>query len=154
MEKENIKTLALTVATLVGDISQKVVSSWKNELYKYITGVVQGNKHKLISINGMSDHIHILIGIHPTQSISDLIQDIKTSSSKWINDMKFIKGRFEWQSGYGAFTYGKSQIQIVTTYIENQGKHHTKKTFQEEYIEFLKRFEINYNENYIFKDLI
>ena len=131
-----------------------IASGSKDELYQYITGTVQHNKHKLISINGMSDHIHILIGIHPTQSLSDLIQDIKTSSSKWINDMKFIKGKFEWQSGYGAFTYGKSQIQIVAAYIENQEKHHSKKTFKEEYIEFLKKFEIDYNENYIFKDLI
>lgn len=84
-------------------------TSWKDELYKYITGIIQNNKHKLITINGMSDHIHILIGLRPTQSISDLIQDIKGNSSKWINEKKFVKGKFEWQEGYGAFSYGKSQ---------------------------------------------
>ena len=128
--------------------------NWKDELYQYITGIVRNNKHKLISINGMYDHIHILIGLHPTQSLSDLIQDVKGSSSKWINDKKFIKGRFEWQAGYGAFTYGRSQVKIVAAYIENQEKHHATKTFKEEYLEFLQKFEIDYDEKYIFKDLI
>lgn len=131
-----------------------IASGWKNELYQYITGIVRNNKHKLISINGVPDHIHILIGLQPTQSLSDLIQDIKASSSKWINDKNFIKGVFEWQLGYGAFSYGRSQIKIVAAYIENQEKHHAKKTFQEEYIEFLKMFEIDYDEKYIFKELI
>ena len=83
-------------------------SSWKNELYKYITGIVQRNNHKLISINGMSDHIHILIGLRPTQSISDLMQDIKGNSSKWINEKPFVKRKFEWQEGFGAFSNSKS----------------------------------------------
>ncbi|WP_018342603.1 IS200/IS605 family transposase [Cytophaga aurantiaca] len=131
-----------------------IASYWKDELYQYITGIVRNNKHKLISINGMSDHIHILISIHPTQSVSDLIQEVKASSSKWINDKKFIKGRFEWQSGYGAFSYSRSQIKVVAAYIENQEKHHAKKTFKEEYIEFLQKFEIEYDEKFIFKDLI
>jgi putative transposase len=131
-----------------------IASYWKDELYQYITGIIRNNKHKLILINGMPDHIHILIGIHPTQSISDLIQDIKANSSKWINDKKFVKGRFEWQSGYGAFSYSRSQIKVVAAYIENQEKNHTKKTFKEEYIEFLQKFEIDYDEKFIFKDLI
>ena len=129
-------------------------SSWKDELYKYITGIIQNNKHKLISINGMPDHLHILIGMRPTQSISDLLQDIKGSSSKWINEKKFLKSKFEWQEGYGAFSYGKSQIQSVIDYIENQEKHHQKKSFQEEYIDFLNLFEIEYDERYTFKELI
>lgn len=129
-------------------------TSWKDELYKYITGIIQNNKHKLITINGMSDHIHILIGLRPTQSISDLIQDIKGNSSKWINEKKFVKGKFEWQEGYGAFSYGKSQIKDVIEYIENQELHHQKKTFTEEYLNFLRKFEVEYDEKYIFKELI
>ncbi len=131
-----------------------IQSSWKDELYKYITGVVQGNKHKLISINGMADHIHILIGLRPTQSISNLMQDIKGSSSKWINEKKFIKGKFEWQEGYGAFSYGKSQIKHVIEYIENQELHHRRKTFKEEYLDFLQKFDVDYDEKYIFKELV
>ncbi len=128
-------------------------NSWKDELYCYISGIVQHNKHKMIAINGMSDHIHLLIGMRPTQSISELLQDIKGSSSKWINEKKFIKSRFEWQEGYGVFSYGKSQIKNVITYIENQEEHHKKKTFREEYLEFLKIFEIDFDEKYIFKEL-
>lgn len=128
--------------------------TWKDELYKYITGIIQNHKHKMLIINGMPDHLHILIGMRPNQSISDLMQDIKGSSSGWINEKKLVKGKFEWQEGYGAFSYGKSQIKDVITYIENQEKHHKKRTFREEYIEFLEKFEIEYDDRYIFKELI
>ena len=131
-----------------------IQASWKDELYKYITGIVKQNKHKLISINGMSDHIHILIGMRPHQSISDLMQDVKGNSSKWINEKKLVKGKFEWQEGYGAFSYGKSQIKNVILYIENQEQHHKKKTFREEYLDFLVKFEIEYDEQYIFNELV
>lgn len=131
-----------------------IQSSWKDELYKYITGIVQKNTHKMISINGMSDHIHILIGIRPIQSISDLMQDVKGGSSKWINEKKFTEAKFEWQEGYGAFSYSKSQVKEVTAYIENQELHHKKRTFREEYLDFLQKFEIDYDEKYIFKELI
>ncbi len=129
-------------------------SSWKDELYRYMTGIVQNNKHKLIAINGMPDHIHILIGMRPTQSISDLMQDIKGSSSKWINQKGFIKVKFEWQEGYGAFSYGKSQVKDVIAYIENQEQHHSRKTFRDEYLDFLKKFDVEYDEQYIFKEMI
>lgn len=131
-----------------------ISNTWKDELYKYITGVVQNHKHKLISINGISDHIHVLLGLHTTQSISDLIQDIKANSSKWINQKKFTKSKFEWQAGYGAFSYSRSQLKQVASYIENQEQHHTKKTFREEHIEFLKRFEVDYDKKFIFHDVI
>lgn len=131
-----------------------ISSSWKDELYQYITGIVQNNKHKLICINGMPDHIHILIGVRPHQSISDLMQDVKGGSSKWINEKKFLKGKFEWQQGYGAFSYGKSQVKDVVHYIQNQEQHHQKKTFLQEYVEFLEKFEVEYEELYIFKELI
>lgn len=131
-----------------------IQSGWKEELYKYITGISQNNNHKLLAINGMSDHIHILIGIRPSQSISDLMKDIKQGSSKWINENKFTKSHFEWQEGYGAFSYSKSQINNVIRYIQNQEEHHKTKTFIEEYIEILEKFEIEYDSKYIFKELI
>lgn len=129
-------------------------NSWKDELYKYITGIVQNQKHKMICINGVTDHIHVLIGMHPTQSISDLMQDIKGSSSKWINEKKFVKGKFVWQEGFGGFSYSKLQIKEVCYYIENQESHHKKESFKEEYLKFLEKFGIEYDEKYIFKDLI
>lgn len=127
--------------------------SWKNELYKYITGIIQKNNHKLLAINGMPDHIHILIGLRPTQSISDLMQDVKANSSRWINQKGYLNCRFEWQEGYGAFSYSKSHLKNVIRYIENQELHHKRKTFLEEYVEFLEKFEIEYDSRYIFKDL-
>ncbi len=128
--------------------------SWKDELYKYITGIVQNNDHKMLIINGMPDHIHILTGMRPAQSVSDLLQDIKGGSSKWINEKEFTNRHFTWQGGYGAFSYGKSQIKNVISYIKNQEKHHRKKSFQEEYVEFLDKFEVDYDERYIFKPLV
>jgi REP element-mobilizing transposase RayT len=125
---------------------------WENSLYKYITGIVQANKHKMITINGMPDHIHLLIGFRTTQSIADLMQDVKTGSSKWINDNKYCKSRFEWQSGYGAFSYSKSQLPDVIRYIENQKEHHSKRTFLEEYKMFLEKFEVEYEEKYLFRE--
>lgn len=124
---------------------------WKDELYKYITGIVQNNKHKLLAINGMPDHIHLLFGFRPTQSLADLMQDIKGGSSKWINEKGFIKSRFSWQEGYGAFSYSKSELPNVLNYIDNQQIRHRKKTFTEEYLEMLKEFEIDYDERYVFK---
>jgi putative transposase len=127
---------------------------WKEELNKYITEIIQSNKHKLLAINGMPDHIHILIGMRPSQSISDLMKDVKQSSSLWINENKLTSIKFEWQEGYGAFSYSKSQIDNVIKYINNQEEHHKKKTFIEEYLEMLTKFEVEYDEKYIFKDLI
>jgi REP element-mobilizing transposase RayT len=126
---------------------------WKNELYKYITGIIQHHKHKLIAINGMEDHLHVLFGMRPAQSLSDLMQDVKGSSSKWINEKKFVKSRFEWQEGYGAFSYSKSQIRNVISYIQNQEAHHQKYSFLDEYKLFLKKFDVDYDERYIFKPL-
>ena len=126
--------------------------SFKEELYQYITGIVQSYGHKMLAINGVEDHVHVFIGMRPTQSISDLMQDIKGSSSKWINEKKFLKVKFEWQEGYGAISYSKSHVQNVINYVKNQEKHHAKQTFRDEYIEFLKKFDIEYDEQYIFKE--
>ncbi|TDP01663.1 IS200/IS605 family transposase [Flavobacterium sp. 245] len=128
--------------------------SWKEELYKYISGIIKNNNHKLLAIKGVADHVHILIGIRPAQSISELMKSVKQNSSKWINDNKFIGNHFEWQEGYGAFSYSKSQLNAVVNYIQNQELHHKKKSFREEYINFLKKFEVDYDEKFIFKELI
>jgi putative transposase len=128
-------------------------NEWRDELYRYMSGIIQKNEHKLLAINGMEDHVHIFFGMRPVQSLSDLMQDIKASSSKWINEKQFVKGRFEWQSGYGAFSYSKSQVPDVIRYIRNQEMHHRKMTFLEEYREMLKRFGVEYDDRYIFKDV-
>jgi putative transposase len=130
-----------------------IKNSWKNELYKYITGIIQNHEHKVMAINGMPDHIHIFFGMRPTQSLSDLMQDIKSDSSKWINQKRFIKGHFSWQEGYGAFSYSKSHVDPVIDYIKNQEIHHLKKSFTEEYHEFLEKFQVPYDERYLFKPI-
>jgi REP element-mobilizing transposase RayT len=126
---------------------------WKDDLYKYITGIVQNNRHKLIAINGMPDHLHVFVGYKPHQLIPDLLQDIKGSSSRWINSRNFVKGKFNWQEGYGSFSYSSSHIDYVVKYILNQEQHHKKRTFGEEYIEFLKKFNVVYNEKYVLGDV-
>ena len=130
-----------------------IQNAWKNKLYKYITGIIQNYGHKVLQINGMPDHIHILIGMRPNQSISDLLQQIKNSSTDWINENNFLKQCFSWQSGYGAFSYAKSQVPTVIKYIQNQEEHHKKKNFQEEYLDFLNEYEIEYDERYIFRPI-
>lgn len=125
--------------------------NWKAELYKYITGIVQKHEHKVLQINGMPDHVHLLFGFRPTQSLADLMQMVKEDSSKWINTMRFVNGKFSWQSGYGAFSYSKSQLPRVIKYIIDQEKHHVKKSFLEEYEELLKIHEVEYDQRYIFK---
>jgi len=128
-----------------------ILNSWKEELYKYIGGIVQGNNHKLLSINGMPDHIHILFGLRPSQALSDLMQDIKGSSSKWSNGKKFISGKFSWQEGYGAFSYSKSEVPTIIQYIVNQTNNNRRKSFSEEYYDMLKEFEVDFDDRYIFK---
>lgn len=130
-----------------------IQAEWKTDLYKYITGIIQNNGHKLIAINGVADHIHILVGYKPTQSFSELMRDVKANSSKWINEQKFLKSKFEWQEGYGAFSYSESHLKNVIRYIENQEKHHQKNSFKVEYQQFLNDYGIEYDERYIFKEL-
>ncbi|KAF0140331.1 MAG: transposase IS200-family protein [Stygiobacter sp.] len=145
--------LYVQVVFVVKNRQSLIREEWKQELYKYISGIIKNNEHKLLAINGVGDHVHILIGMKPSQSLADLMQDIKGSSSKWINDKNYVHGKFEWQAGYGAFTYSHSQISRVIKYIQNQEVHHKKNTFKEEYVSFLKAFEISYNENYLFTDV-
>ncbi|MCR4033950.1 MULTISPECIES: IS200/IS605 family transposase [Flavobacterium] len=133
---------------------QNLISSkWKDEIYKYITGIITNQKQKLIAINGMPDHIHILVGIKPDISLSDLVRDIKSNSTKFINEQKWINGKFEWQTGFGAFSYSHSQLNNVIKYIQNQEQHHKTRTFKEEYIEFLKLFNIDFKNEYLFEEV-
>jgi len=125
---------------------------WKTKLYQYITGIITNKNQKLMIINGMPDHLHLLIGLKPDCNLTDLVRDIKANSSKWINENKLLPGKFEWQTGFGAFTVGQSQIQTVINYILNQEEHHRKKTFREEYIEFLNAYQIDYKMEYIFDE--
>ncbi|MBN1651520.1 MAG: IS200/IS605 family transposase [Bacteroidales bacterium] len=127
--------------------------AWKNELFKYISGIIQNNGHKVLAINGMPDHVHVFFGLRPKQSLSDLMQDIKGDSSKWINQKGFINGRFSWQEGFGGFSYSKSQVNQVIDYIRDQEMHHRRKSFKEEYLEFLEKFEVPYDERYVFKSV-
>ncbi len=128
-----------------------IAKTWKDDLHKYIAGIIKGKEQKSIIVNGMPDHIHAFIGLRPAITISDLVRDIKNNSSNFINDNKFVRGKFSWQDGYGAFSYGHSQIDKVYNYILNQEKHHKKKTFREEYLEFLKKFEIKHDDKYLFE---
>jgi len=124
---------------------------WKNDLEKYITGIVQNHGHKLLSIGSMPDHIHIYIGYNLNHLIPDLVEEIKTSSNNWIKESRLSKFRFAWQKGYGAFTHSKSQLDGVVKYILNQETHHRKRTFREEYLEILKNNEIKYKDEYLFE---
>ena len=137
----------------VQDRVSLVQSSWEVDLYKYITGIIQNKGHKLIAINGIPNHLHIFIGYKPHQLIPDLLQDIKGFSSKWINKQGFVKAKFRWQESYGAFSYSHSQIDSVVKYIANQKEHHKRKTFQEEYFEFLKKYNVPFEDKYVLKDI-
>jgi REP element-mobilizing transposase RayT len=127
-----------------------IAKQHKEELHKYITGIVTNREQKLLAIHCMPDHAHILIGLKPTVTISDLVRDIKAGSSKFINDQGWIRCKFNWQGGYGAFSYGRAQLARVIRYIENQEQHHAKRSFREEYLEFLERYHVEYDEQYLF----
>jgi len=122
----------------------------KEELNKYTTGIIQNRKHKLLAINYMPDHVHIFVGYNPAQSIPDLMRDIKANSAKFINEKCWMPGRFQWQNGYGAFSYSHSQIDAVVNYINNQEEHHKKASFREEYLLFLEKFAVDYDPEYLF----
>ena len=125
--------------------------SWREDVFKYISGIIKGKNQKPIIVNGVTDHVHVFVGLKPAMNISDLVRDIKNNSSNFINEQQFLKGKFSWQEGYGVFSYAHSQIANVYQYIANQEEHHSKKTFKEEYIDFLHKFEIEYNEKFLFE---
>jgi len=122
----------------------------RDQVFKYISGIVTNLNHKSIIVNGVSDHVHIFLGLHPNITISDTVKEIKQNSSLFINKEKLCLGKFSWQEGYGAFSYSRSQIEDVYNYIQNQEQHHRKQTFKEEYLDFLKKFEVEYNPDFLF----
>ncbi|NHQ59403.1 IS200/IS605 family transposase [Chlorobium sp. BLA1] len=122
----------------------------RDELCRYLTGIIQQNGHKVLAINGMPDHLHVLFGMRPNQSLSELMKEVKAHSAKWINENQKVHGHFEWQEGYGAFSYERSALPNVISYIMNQKDHHNVKTFMEEYRELLKDFEVSFDEKYLF----
>ena len=123
---------------------------WREEVFKYIAGIIKGKNQKPIIVNGVADHVHVFVGLKPPMNISDLVRDIKNNSSNFINKEKFIKRKFAWQEGFGAFSYGHSQIENVYQYIAKQEEHHRQISFKEEYIDLLKKFEIEFDEKYLF----
>ena len=127
-----------------------LLPAFQDEIYKYIAGIVDGKEQKSLAVNGMADHIHVLVGLKPAMRIADLVRDIKNNSSNFINEKGFLKQKFNWQDGYGAFSYSQSNFGNVVDYIKNQKEHHKKKTFQEEYRGFLKKFDIPFEDKYLF----
>ena len=125
----------------------------KDRVCKYVNGIINEMGHKPIIVDGLYDHIHILLGLNPSISVSDTVRDLKRSSSLFINRNKLCIGKFAWQEGYGAFTYSRSQLNDVYNYIENQEEHHKKKSFREEYVQFLRKYELDYDERYLFEEV-
>ena len=128
-----------------------IQNNWKDDLHKYICGIVNGKDQKVYAIGGVADHIHILISIKPNISVSDLVRDIKANSSKWINEKKYINQKFQWQEGFGAFSSSQSHLDTIIAYINNQEKHHQKRTFKNEYLELLEKFNVDYDDKYVFE---
>ena len=124
--------------------------AWREEVFKYMSGIIQNKGQKSIIINGVEDHVHLFIGLKPSIALSDLIRDIKNNTTNYINDNKWLPEKFSWQEGYGAFSYSQSHISNVYQYILRQEEHHKKKTFKEEYIELLEKFEVPFEERYLF----
>ena len=128
-----------------------IASSWEEELYKYVTGIVQNKGQKMLAINGMPDHIHIFIGMKPSCCLSDLVREVKKASNGFIKEKEFSKYKFEWQEGFGAFSYSHSSLDNVIRYIKNQKEHHKNRSFKEEYIDFLEKFNIEFKDEYLFE---
>jgi putative transposase len=128
-----------------------LLDNFRPDIYKYISGTLKNLKQFPLAVNGYKDHVHAFFELHPTTSVSEIMQKVKSTSSKWINEKKFLKGRFSWQSGYVAFTYSRSQRDNVINYIINQEEHHEKRSFKDEYLGLLEKFEIDYKDAYLFE---
>ena len=129
-----------------------ITTQFKEDLLGYIGGIVKNHKHSVFAINSHFDHVHMFLGVHPSQSISDLMRDVKSNSSRFMNEKRSSNRRFEWQDGYAAFSYARSQREQVIKYIETQEEHHRERSFREEVIEMLQKFEIQFDERYLFED--
>jgi putative transposase len=128
-----------------------ITKNFRDRLYQYIAGTINNTNNYSLAVNGHNDHVHVLFELNPVNSLSNVIKDIKANSSKWINKNRFVLGRFSWQEGYGAFSYSRSQRDNVIKYIMEQEKHHSKRPFREEYLELLRKFEIPFEDNYVFE---
>lgn len=128
-----------------------IQKTWQDELHKYICGIVNLKEQKVYAIGGVADHIHILLSIKPTIAFSDIVRDIKANSSKWINEKRYVIGKFQWQEGFGAFSTNQSQLNVIIAYINNQEEHHKQKTFKDEYLELLQKYNIEFEEKYLFE---
>ena len=131
-----------------------ISKEWKNILFGVIGNLINETNCTTIIVNGVEDHVHCFLGLKPVISVSELMKRVKAKSSKYINDHKLTNERFEWQEGYGVFSYSRSAVDKVYRYIQNQEAHHKKQTFRDEYLDFLKKFKIEYDEQYIFQELI
>ena len=140
----------IQIVFAVNGRSNLLQEPWREEVFKYMAGIVKGKNQKSIIVNGVSNHVHLFVGLKPSMCISDLVRDIKNNSTNFINDRKLIQGKFSWQEGFGSFSYSHSQIEQVYQYILNQEEHHRKRTFREEYLDFLKKFDVEYDERYLF----
>ena len=138
-----------TVFAVSGRLSL-IRNDFKEDVYKYISGIVRNKQQKLIAINGMPDHVHILIGLKPVMALADLVREIKSDSADFINRKKWVRGKFAWQEGYGAFSYGHSQLDTIIRYIQNQERHHAKRSFKDEYLSLLRKFDITFDDKYVF----
>ena len=141
----------LQVVFAVQNRDALISASWKNRLYNYLVAIIQNNKHKVLAIGGTADHVHILFGMRASQSLSNLMKDVKGCSSKWINENKLSNGWFSWQEGYGAFSYAKSDLPAIIQYINNQEEHHKNQNMVDEYKKLLEENEVDYDEEKIFK---
>jgi len=128
-----------------------ILKNWETELFKYLAGILSGTDNYSMSVGGYRDHVHLFFELNPRNSVSDVLQNVKSKSSKWINERRFVPGKFTWQKGYGAFTYSRTQRNRVIQYIMEQEKHHQRQTFREEYLEMLIRNEVDYNDAYLFE---
>lgn len=142
--------LLIQVVFAVKGRQNLILEKNREPIEKYICGIISNKKSKPLAIYCNPDHCHVLVGLHPTVAVSQFASDIKANSSKWINEQKLVSRDFEWQDGYGAFSYAKSQLDTVVKYILNQPIHHRKVTFRDEYLDFLKKFEIDNEEKYLF----
>jgi REP element-mobilizing transposase RayT len=128
-----------------------LAQEWRQDVFKYMAGIIKNKGQKPIIVNGVSDHVHAFVELKPAMALSDLVRDVKNNSTNFINDNKWLQGKFSWQEGYGAFSYSHSQIKSVYNYIFNQEKHHATQSFKDEYIEFLKKFGIEHDLKYLFE---
>lgn len=151
MSSGTFSQIYIQVVFVVKGRENLLKKTFRDEVFKYMSGIVKAKGQKSIIINGIEDHVHLFIGLKPSMRLSDLVRDVKNNTTNFINEKRFVMGKFSWQEGYGAFSYSQSQIDNVYQYILNQERHHQKKSFKEEYIELLEKFKIDYKEEFLFE---